>query len=625
MADLKKIYEQKENKSMKQYQEFASDIIKNVGGKGNIQSVRHCYTRLRFRLEDEGKANEAALKELKGVITIMKAAGEFMVVVGEQVPFVYEEVCSQIGFHSQEKEEGPEEKEKTGILNRIMQAVMGAMSPLLNMLCACGIIKGLLVVFGLLGLSADSGVYMLLNAAGDCIFYFLPLVLGYNLAKHMRMDPVLGLLIGAALCYPTINGVDLNVLGYTLNVSYTNSFLPIMLAISLAAPLYRGLTKVLPNVIKGIFAPLITLLIIFPLAFLVVGPIANVIGSWISVAMNASIDTVPFLAAPLFAGVWQVMVLFGVHNIPGVLAMMDLSAGNPNTPIAIMILPAFAQIGVVLAVYLKTNDKKLKSIALPAFASGIFGITEPAIYGVTLPRMKMFVISCIGAAVSGLCLAIFGLKAYTYSGLGIIGLLGLLNPEHPQVLAIILCAVSGFAAAFLLAFAMYKEEPAAEENLEDVPAAELKDKAERLAAPADGVVKPVSECSDEAFACEGLGKGVVVYPADGEVCAPCDGVVTALFPTGHAIGIKSDHGCELLIHIGINTVELNGKYFEAKVEQGARVKQGEVLVTFDKDAVEREGYSTEIPVIVTNTADYTEVLGLMEGEISRLEPVLEVK
>lgn len=612
---------------MKQYKEFASDIIKNVGGKENIRSVRHCYTRLRFRLEDEGKANEAVLKEMDGVITIIKSAGEFMVVVGEQVPFVYEEVCKQIDFDSQEKEDAPEETEKTGILNRIMQAVMGAMSPLLNMLCACGIIKGLVVVLGLLGLSADSGVYMLLNAAGDCIFYFLPLVLGYNVAKYMKMDPILGLLIGAALCYPTINGVDLDILGYTLNVSYTNSFLPIMLAISLAAPLYRGLTRVLPNVIKGIFAPLITLLIIFPLAFLVVGPVANVIGSWISVAMNASIDTVPLLAAPLFAGIWQVMVLFGVHNIPGVLAMMDLSAGNPNTPIAIMILPAFAQIGVVLAVYLKTRDKKLKSIALPAFASGIFGITEPAIYGVTLPRLKMFVISCIGAAVSGLCLAIFGLKSYTYAGLGIIGLLGLLNPEDPQVPAIILCAVSGFVVAFLLAFVIYKEDYIAGERSEEVPAAavEKKDKEERLAAPVNGVVKPISQCSDEAFACEGLGKGVVFDPADGGVYAPCDGVVTALFPTKHAIGIESDNGCEILIHIGINTVELNGKYFEAKVEQGTRVKRGEVLVIFDKEAIEKEGYSTEIPVIVTNTGDYAEVISLKEGKISRLEPILEVK
>ncbi len=613
---------------MKQYEKFAEDVIKNVGGKDNIQSVRHCYTRLRFRLEDEGKANEAVLKELDGVITIIKSAGEFMVVVGEQVPFVYEEVCKQIGMDSQEAEENTENEEKTGIMNRIMQAVMGAMSPLLNMLCACGIIKGLVVVLGLLGLSADSGIYMLLNAAGDCIFYFLPLVLGYNLAKYMKMDPILGLLIGAALCYPTINGTDLHIFGYTLNVSYTNSFLPIMLAITIAAPLYRKLTKILPNVIKGIFAPLITLLIIFPLAFLAVGPIANMIGSWISIAMNATIDTVPLLAAPLFAGIWQVMVLFGVHNIPGVLAMMDLSAGNPNTPIAIMILPAFAQIGVVLAIYLKTKDTKLKSIALPAFASGVFGITEPAIYGITLPRIKMFVISCIGAAVSGLCLAIFHLRAYTYSGLGIIGLLGLLNPENPQIPAIILCVVSGFAVAFLLAFMLYKDDEPKNKEGEKQETAETHEKVkkgERLAAPANGTVKLISQCSDEAFACEGLGKGIVLYPSDGEVHAPCDGVVTALFPTKHAIGILSENGCEVLIHIGINTVELNGEHFEANVEQGTKVKQGDLLVKFDKKAVEEKGFSTEIPVIISNTNDYEEVLCLKEGQIHSQELVLEVK
>lgn len=609
-------------KTMGQYSELASNVIENVGGKENIASLTHCFTRLRFKLHDESIANDEVLKQMDGVVTIMKSMGQYMVVIGEHVPLVYDEVLLQLGMQKQDMVETPSEKEeKQSVLRRVMAVVMAGMSPLLNLLCACGIIKGALVIGTLFGLSTQDGIYQLLNAAGDSVFYFLPLVLGYNVASHMKMDPILGLIIGAALCYPTINGTDLVLFGNSINVSYTGTFLPIMIAISVAAPLYKVLMKAMPNVIRGFCAPLLTLIIIFPLTFVVIGPVANLIGTWISVAMNTMIEAVPIIAAPLFAGVWQILVIFGVHNIPGMLALMDVSAGNPSAPMVIMILPAFAQIGVVLAVYFKTKDKKLKSIALPAFASGVFGITEPAIYGVTLPRMKMFIISCIGAAASGLFIAIFNMKTYTFSGMGIVGLLGLLNPESPNILPIILAPATGFIVAFILASLFYKDTET-NEMIKATQIKEIEQKDVTILSPVKGRVEAIAKCSDEAFAMEGLGKGVVIYPETGEVIAPCDGIVKILFPTLHAIGIESENGCEILIHIGINTVELEGKYFTPFIKQGDKVKAGQLLMRFDIHAIEKEGYCTEIPVVITNTNKFKDIVVMEEGTISQKQPLL---
>lgn len=607
---------------MSKYTKLASEIIENVGGKENVISLRHCITRLRFRLNDESKANDEHLKNMEGVITVMKAMGEYMVVIGEHVPDVYKEVCEQLGVESyQSGSEATENGKKQGILTKVMDVIMSGMGPSLNVLCACGIIKGLLVVLTFAGIAPDSGVYMLINAAGDCFFQFMPLLLGYNVAKKLQIDPAFGFVLAAALCYPAIQNVDIPLFGTIINASYIGTFLPAIFGVAVAAPIYKAFNKVIPESFRGFLTPTLTMLIIFPLTFIFIGPAANWIGTMISAMVNSIVSFSPLLAGIILGGLWQVLVLFGISGVLVMFSFMDLMQGVPSQMLALMSFVCFAQIGVVLAIYIKTKDKKLKSIALPAFISGIFGVTEPAIYGVTLPRLKMFVVSCIGGAVSGLIVALADLKMYSYAGMGLVGLLGFLNPEGPQFIGIGLATIIPFVGSFFIAYVTFKDEESSSENNISVEKG-MRGTKEIIKAPISGMIKPLKEASDDAFASELLGQGVVIYPEDRKVYAPCSGVVKTLFPTGHAIGIISEGGCEVLIHIGMNTVSLEGEGFTTHVKQEETVEEGQLLISFDKDKMEKEGYNLETLIIVTNSADYLDIVEMTNAHVNHGESLI---
>lgn len=619
---------------MGKYTNLASDIIKNVGGKDNVISLRHCVTRLRFRLADESIANDSVIKNMDGVVTVMKAAGEYMVVIGEHVADVYTEVCSQLGLeaYASVNDSSKEPKKKQNILDRALKVIMGGMGPTLHLLCACGIIKGLTVLLTFAGLSTESGIYMLLNAAGDCFFYFLPLILGYNLAKKFEIDPFFGTILAAAMCYPTIQNVDIEIFGHVTNTSYVSTFLPVLFGLLIAAPIYKWFNKIMPSMIKGFMTPLLTLLITFPLTFLIVGPLANMIGTGLNTAMIYVFGFSPLLAGIILGGLWQVFVLFGIHGVLTVVAFMDLLQGNPSQILAFSYGASFATCGVVLAILLKTKSKKLKELALPSFISAIFGVTEPATYGITMPRKKMFALCCVGGAASGVVVALANLSMETYAGMGIIGLLGFINPEAPNFVGIVLMAVVPFVVSLALGLVMYKDSDYEELNAEleggSKASGEKKENGEKLvsqtalAMPADGKVEALSTSSDEAFSSEILGKGCLILPENGNVYAPCDGVVRTLFPTKHAIGLASDSGCEVLLHIGTNTVSLEGRYFEAHVKQGDQVKKGQLLITFDKEKIEKEGYNCEIPMLITNSDDYLDIVELDHGHHKHGEEVL---
>lgn len=609
---------------MEKYNSLAKDIIAHVGGKENITGLRHCVTRLRFNLVDESKADDAYLKNLDGVITIMKAMGQYMVVIGEHVPYVYEEVCKEIGMNLETATVASQENQKKkSIFQKVLDIVMSAMGPTLNLMCACGIVKGLLVLATMFGLSPESGIYILANAAGDCFFYFMPLLLGYNVAKKLEIDPVFGFILSAALCYPAIQGIDIDLFGYTVNATYTSTFLPAVFGIALAAPIYKFFNKIIPGSFKGFLTPLLTLAITFPLTFIVVGPFANLVGVWINTAITFLFDFSPIIAGTLLAGLWQVLVLFGVHGVITMFPFFELMQGHPTQLLAFTSAVSFAQIGVVLAIYLKTKDQKLKSVALPAFISGIFGVTEPAIYGVTLPRIKMFVISCIGGAIGGLIVALANITMYTYAGMGIIGLLGLLNPEGAEILPIALMVIVPFILSFIAAFIMYKEDDSVNEQA-STKTEFTKKQEELILSPMKGRVLPLSESKDEAFSSGALGKGVVILPEEGNVVAPFDGVVRTLFPTKHAIGIVSDDGCEVLIHIGIDTVRLEGEGFIAHVKQGDKVKAGQELITFDCEEITGKGYDISSPILVTNSDNYIDIVEMCEDHVNRDEKLLTV-
>lgn len=610
---------------MSKYTKLASDIIDNIGGESNVQDLKHCVTRLRFTLVDDSLANDDILKNMDGVITIVKAMNQYMVVIGEHVADVYDEVMSQLKLNPTEKKQKP--KVKKGFLNWALGMIMAGTSPVLNLLCACGIVKGIAIISTIVGLSADSGIYALLNAAGDSMFFFLPLALGYNVAKECKIDPFVGFLLAAALLYPTIQGVDLNFFGYSVNATYTSSFLPIFFGLIIAVPLYKWLSEILPNVIKGFVVPVIVLLIAFPLTFMILGPLADATGTVIDGALNFFLEKTPILGSILLGGIWQVLVMFGVHAIPSVMAFYNLLAGKPTPLLAVTGNVCFAVCGTLLGVVIKTKDKELKATTSSSLFSSVLGVTEPAMYGIVIPRKILLLTTCIGGAVTGLVVGLFRMKMYSYTGLGAFGLLGMISPDDANFFAIGLMVILPFIASLVTTLFLYNEENEVvndDENSEKPTKIMKTNDVVSLKMPIDGKISPLSHSIDEAFARGALGKGCMITPENGNVYSPIKGVVRTLFPTKHAIGIVSDDGIEVLIHIGINTVNLEGKYFEANVKQGDAVKEGQLLITFDIKNIEKAGYSTETLIVVTNSEDYLDVIEVDNNQHRHKETIINV-
>ncbi len=606
---------------MRKYEQLAQNIVENIGGKENVVKLTHCVTRLRFVLKDESKANDKAVKDMDGVITLMKSAGQYQVVIGNHVPDVYDEVCGILGFLS---EEVFVEEKKKNIGEFLIDFISGVMMPCIGMLCASGMIKGILSIFTFFGwLPTTSGIYLLLSASGDALFYFFPILLGYTTAKKMKIEPFVGLLIGAGLVYPSIQSVDLNIFGLTVNTTYTSTVLPVIFTVIFASFIYKPLMKIIPDVIKTFFVPMIVLMVSIPIGFIVIGPVMNAISGWLGNAIDACYGFSPILAGVVIGSLYQIMVIFGIHGALGAIAMIQLSAGQP-TFLGLMVGTTFAQTAVVFAIWLKTKNKNLKNIALPAIISGIFGVTEPAIYGITLPRIKFFVISCIGAGLTGAYLGLTNTMLYQLTGMGIFTIPGFIGGSAavPAIIINVLIALAiGMGFSFICTFILFKDE---EKETSKEAGSKKAAVSDELFTPIKGKVLPLSEAQDEAFASGAIGKGVVIEPSEGEVYAPITGTVTTLFPTLHAIGITGDNGVEILIHIGLNTVRLDGNGFVAHVKQGDKVKKGQLLLDFDRDFIKKSGYSVQTIVVITNGKDLLDVIGTDKASIELNSPLFTV-
>lgn len=627
---------------MGKYQELAEKIVKNVGGKDNINSLTHCITRLRFKLKDESIAQDEVLKNMDGVVTVMKSGGQYQVVIGNHVPDVYAEVIDVAGIS------GDSEETASGgnLFNRLIDILSGCFQPFLGALCAAGMIKGLnalLVFIGTMGVfdyTTTTGTYVMLNAIGDSIFMFMPVILGYTSAKKFRLNPMVGIVIGSALCYPTIQGSALqaaftataaegaaapySLLGLPayetflgipwVGATYTSSVVPIIFIVAFAAQIQRLAKKIIPPVIQTFVVPFMVLLISLPVGFLVIGPVISMLTDLLSAGFQGLMDFSPVVYGLLLGFFWQVLVIFGLHWSVVPLHIMQITQFGFSQILAGTFGASFAQTAVVLAMYFKLKDKKMKSLCPPAIISGIFGVTEPAIYGITLPKKTPFVFSMIGGGISGAFLMINGATAYTSGGLGIFGIFNYITPEGDargmwvSVMAILLAAAIGFG----LTMAFWKDDTV-EEAVEGQPAMTVRK--EVITSPIEGTIAPLSSAQDDAFAQGVLGKGILIHPTKGEVVAPFDGTVMTLFPSKHAIGLISENGLELLIHVGLDTVQLNGEYFEAHVQQGEKVVRGQKLLSFDKDALVQAGYTIETPVLVTNTADYLDIIESDKKEV----------
>lgn len=613
---------------MGKYHDLAEKIIANVGGKENINSVTHCITRLRFKLKDESKANEDVLKNMDGVVTIMKSGGQFQVVIGNHVPLVYADVLEVAGITGEATEE---DAEKGNIFNRLIDLISGCFQPFLGALTACGMLKGFNALFLYLKLyEAGSGTDLFLTAAGDCIFYFMPVAIGLTAARKFKVADFTGIAIGMAMVYPTIQAsalgtgkpimtlfantilespVFIKVFGLPIIANnYTSSVVPVILVIWFASIIQKLAKRIIPEMVQTFLVPMFTILISVFFGFLIIGPIITFLTNILGSGFTALYEFSPILMSVTVGFFWQVLVIFGLHWSLIPLAMINLSTLGFDTILAASFSASFAQIAVVLAMFFKLKDKKLKELAIPAVISGIFGVTEPAIYGLTLPKKKPFVISMIGAAIGGLITGLLGAKSFIMGGLGAFGFVNHIDTASndissmvTQFIAVGVAMVFSFVATMLF----WKDDEVTEET--EVQN-EMGVRKEVVTSPVQGNMMPLETAKDQAFAQGALGKGVVIHPTVGEVVAPFDGTVMTMFPTKHAIGLISDNGLELLIHIGLDTVQLDGKYFEAHVEQGAKVKRGDKLVSFDIKAIEEAGFSVETPVIVTNSADYLDII-----------------
>lgn len=662
---------------MGKYENLAREIVSNVGGRENISSLTHCITRLRFKLKDESKANDDIIKDMDGVVTVMKSGGQYQVVIGNHVPEVYADVMPLIDLE-EDSTDKEDDARSQNLFNRAIDVISGIFQPILGIMAACGMVKGFNALFIALGLYSDtSGGYLVLNAIGDGLFNYMPLFLGYTAAKKFRLKPMLGLVIGAIMCYPTIQNSALAAGGdvlYTLfrgtvfessvyteffgipliAMNYTGTVIPVIFVVYFASKCEKFFNKFIPDLVKFFFVPMLTLVIAIPAGFLLIGPLATFGSAIIAEAVMSVRNFSPMLAGAIVGLTWQVLVIFGLHwgFIP-VYINNIMTNGYDNVMMPFFAC-TFATSAVVLAIFFKTKNKQLKEMALPNFISGIFGVTEPAIYGILLPLKKPFIISCIVGGIGGGFYGAFNFRKFMMGGMGIFEFPAMIEPDGSMGNLIV--AVAGVAITMVIAFAatmiLYRDKAVTEtvnkdgnekvnakENVYDsvqdsrqilVSAKAVNEEQKSMykqmdiGSPVKGKVLKLESIKDDAFASGVLGKGAAVLPEEGNVFAPANGVVSTLFPTLHALGMKTEEGAEILIHIGLDTVQLNGEGFEAMVKEGDRVQKGQLLIKFDKDFIEEKGFCLETPVIVTNSDDYLGVIEVAGNQINPGENLLKI-
>ncbi len=651
------------------YEDLSREIIADIGGKDNVVSVVHCTTRLRFKLKDMKKANDDKLKATDGVISVVKSGGQYQVVIGNNVADVYDTLVKVGGFaNGGSVSDDDVDNSNMSLADKFIDLISGIFNPLLGAMCAGGMIKGFNAMFLAFGwLSTNSGTYVILNAIGDSLFYFLPVILGISSAKKFGINTYLGATIGAALCYPSIVSmassktalftvfkgtfleapVHMTFLGIpVISMNYTTSVIPIIIAVWFASKVQKVARKIIPDVVKTFLVPFIVLLVTVPITFLVIGPVATWLGNGVAEIVSAIYNFSPVIAGILMGAFWQVFVIFGVHWGFVAVMMTNIAAMGFDPIIGLSFAASFAQTGVVLAMIFQTKDEKTRSIAIPAFVSGIFGVTEPAIYGLTLPRKKPFILSCIASAVGGGLIGLFGTKTYLMAGMGIfaipcaMGKNGIDMGVYGLMIGMAVAIVLGFALQMIFgkksvdgnlaeqaAVSATAGSAGANDsaNTDTVKAEVSYNREEELVAPINGQVVPLSDVKDEVFSSGSMGKGIAIEPQEGKVCSPLDGEVVMVFPTGHAIGLKSTNGAEVMIHIGMDTVELEGKGFTTLVKKGQAVKKGDPLIKFDMEAIKKAGFKLTTPIVVTNSNEYQEITAIADGTITIGTALLDLK
>ncbi len=614
------------------YDEIASTIISLVGGKSNVISFTHCATRLRFVLRDEKLADQKKLEAMDSVIAVVKGGGQFQVVVGTKVDPISRFIDSFLDNNQDEKKEPGKLSKKTSFIDKIFDTISKVFQPLLGILCAAGMVKGFNNLFTLLELyDAESGTYMFMNAFGDAIFMFLPIMLGYTSAKKFQCSQFIGVVIGAVLCYPTIQLSALSAAepvftifagtGFEMNayvdlfglpviaLDYTSTVIPVIIAVYFASKVQRWLEKIIPESLKFSLVPMFTLVITSACTLFVLGPLTTLLSNAIAMLLSTLYNLSPLVYGIILYGFILVLIIFGLHWGLIALSLTNISTFGYDFLVAAPGLTnVFTAMSAMIAVFLRTKDKKLKEAALSSAVSDFFGITEPSLYSVLLPLKKPFIYCCISNAIGGAIVCAAGVKAYTFGGWGIFQFPTYINPDNGDAYSMI-WAIIGVGIATVVSFVLnyigFREmKTEVTENIEETEES-AGDVKIRIFSPMRGEIIPLKEVDDPAFAGKGLGEGVAVIPKEGKVYAPVDGTVAMFFETKHALALKGNTGEEILIHVGIDTCKLHGEYFTSHVKQGDDIKKGQLLMEFDLEKVKESGFEVISPITVTNSDSFS--------------------
>lgn len=598
----------------KKYETLAQSIVEKVGGIENISNVYHCQTRLRFNLKNDDKADQKALESMDGIAKVMISNAVFQVVIGTHVKEVYEEVEKIV--QPQKLNEDITSSKKKNPVSVFIDFISGTFMPVIPAMSGAGMIKAvlaLLTVFNII--STDSQTYYVLNFFSDAVFYFLPILLAFNAAQKLHCSPILAAAAAGIMLHPNWSALVtagqavalFDLIPLTL-VSYISSVIPIILVIFVQSYVEKFLEKWIPNSVKLVFVPLLTFLVMGTLALSILGPIGSFVGSYLAMFFDFLSTNASWAPAVLVGGTLPVMVIFGVHTAVGPLGAMQMAQLGYDSIFGPGALCSnIAQATSSLVVAMRTKDKSMKQLATSDAITAYMGITEPALYGVNLPKKYPLIASMIGGASGGLYAGLAQTHRFATGSSGLPAVLLYIGDNtmtflYNIVIALVITVIVTAVVTYLLSLRFEKNNDSLKEDTLSIVLGD-----EEVTSPAKGTIKPLSEAEDEAFSSKALGDGIVIEPTDGEIVAPFDGEITVLFPTKHAIGLLSKQGMELLIHIGIDTVQLNGEGFEAFVEQGQKVKKGDKLVYADLKRIEEKGFSTQIPVVVTNTATYQSI------------------
>lgn len=592
------------------YDQLAKEIIESVGGEQNVSSLVHCATRLRFVLKDKAKADKLKLEKLEGVIAVKESGGQFQVVVGNTVPEVYQAIGKQTKL-MEESTETSKTNEKGNIFGRAIDIISSIFTPLLGVMAGAGILKGLLAIATNAGwLIPTETTYIILNATADSLFYFLPILLAVTSARKFGANQFVAMTVAGALIYPTIiqlktDAVTTTFFGIPVTMmSYTSTVIPIILAVWVMSYVEKFFNRHVHESVKNFVTPLIALITIVPLTLIVFGPIGVTSGDLIAAFILKVLAFNPILAGAFIAGVWQVLVIFGIHW-----GVVPIFINNIATKGYDYIKPAtapaiFAQAGASFGVMLRSKNKKLKTLAGSTGITALFGITEPAVYGVTLRLKRPFIAAVISAAVGGGIIGHFGSVAVASGPPGLLTLPVFIGDSMTAFYGLLIGVGVSFFLSMVLTYILGFEDDPIEKEVEKTarPSADM-----TIPSPVSGQIVSLEKVPDSVFASGAMGQGFAVVPTEGKVIAPVSGQVTAIFASKHAIGIRSENGMEILIHVGIDTVRLDGTHFELHVAQDQKIEPGDVLITFDMESIQAEGYDIITPVIFTNLSEERQI------------------